>query len=93
MECEQWLSYELFSVLEVEMDLAGSIAPEDLDEQEQQEKDQESTNPLEARPDLKIRLRKQSGRTVLFHCSFPVSLEESAGTDQDSSNLRMSYLF
>ncbi|CDS41723.1 Complement component 1 Q subcomponent binding [Echinococcus multilocularis] len=74
-------------VLEVEMDLAGSIAPEDVENEEPEEKDQEEASPLEARPDLKIRLRKPSGRSVLFHCSLPSSAEEAASSEQDSSNL------
>ncbi|VDD76702.1 unnamed protein product [Mesocestoides corti] len=74
-------------VVEVKMDLAGSIVPEDVSENELQGKEQDAPSPLEARPDLKIRLRKPSGRSVLFHCSLPSSLEEPANSDQDTSNL------
>ncbi|VDK22477.1 unnamed protein product [Taenia asiatica] len=73
-------------VLEVEMDLAGSIAPEDVENEGPEEKNQEEAPPLEARPELKIRLRKPSGRSVLFHCSLPSSDEEATTSEQDSSN-------
>ncbi|VDN14087.1 unnamed protein product [Dibothriocephalus latus] len=65
----------LFSrILEVEMDLAGSIAPEDMDETEGPAKEPEG--PLDARPEFKIRLKKPSGSSVLFHCSFPSKFTE-----------------
>ena len=71
------------------MDLAGSVTPEDVEgEEEGQGKDEEQLSSLEARPDLKIRLRKPSGRSVLFHCSLPSSVEEATTHEQDSSNLR-----
>ncbi|KAL5104559.1 Complement component 1 Q subcomponent-binding protein mitochondrial [Taenia crassiceps] len=74
-------------VLEVEMDLAGSVAPEDVESEGSEEKNQEEASLLEARPDLKIRLKKPSGRSVLFHCSLPSSDEEAATTENDSSDL------
>lgn len=78
----------MFSELRVEMDLAGSVTPEDMDEEDSDEKKRESSCALEARPDLKIRLKKPSGRTVLFHCSFPSAIEEESSTEGESSNLR-----
>lgn len=69
------------------MDLAGSVVPEDIESEEGQGKEEEQLPSLEARPDLRIRLRKPSGRSILFHCSLP-SGEEVTSPDQESSNLR-----
>ncbi|VDL98045.1 unnamed protein product, partial [Schistocephalus solidus] len=78
-------SYPDGVILEVEMDLAGSIAPEDIDETDDPVK--ESNGPLDARPEFKIRLKKPSGRSVLFHCSFPSKYSEdvSPGSEQKSN--------
>ncbi|BHF65501.1 Complement component 1 Q subcomponent-binding protein, mitochondrial [Sparganum proliferum] len=74
-------------IMEVEMDLAGSIAPEDIDEADEPAK--ESEGPLDARPEFKIRLKKPSGRTVVFHCSFPSKYAEDAGPGgEQQSKLR-----
>lgn len=74
--------------MEVEMDLAGSVVPEDVDVEETNDKDQETTASLDARPDIKIRLIKPSGRSVLFHCSFPSNNDDVKPTDQETSSLR-----
>lgn len=71
------------------MDLVGGIAPEDVENEGPEEKNQEDTSALEACPDLKIRLRMPSGRSVLFHCSLPSANEEATTSEQDSSNFRM----
>ncbi|KAL7064204.1 hypothetical protein AAHC03_05382 [Spirometra sp. Aus1] len=80
-------------IMEVEMDLAGSIAPEDIDEADEPVK--ESEGPLDARPEFKIRLKKPSGRTVVFHCSFPSKYAEDAnpGTEQQSKLRRFSVIY
>ncbi|KAM7532650.1 hypothetical protein Aperf_G00000131020 [Anoplocephala perfoliata] len=74
-------------VVEVDMDLAGSVAPEDIDSDDAHDKDQEAPASLEARPDLKIRLCKPSGRSVLFHCTFPSSADEVQSAEQETSSL------
>ncbi|KAM3174283.1 hypothetical protein ACTXT7_010858 [Hymenolepis weldensis] len=75
------------AVMEVEMDLAGSVVPEDVDAEESNDKDQETTASLDARPDIKIRLVKPSGRSVLFHCSFPSNNDDVQPTDGETSSL------
>ncbi|CAL8089368.1 unnamed protein product [Calicophoron daubneyi] len=58
--------------VEVQINLAGSINP-DMEEEEDvgnpEKKDECPT--LEAHPDIRIRLQKPSGRSVVFTCSLP----------------------
>nr|CDS29003.1 Complement component 1 Q subcomponent binding [Hymenolepis microstoma] len=75
------------AIMEIEMDMAGSVVPEDVDAEESNDKDEETATSLEARPDLKIRLIKPSGRSVLFHCSFPSNSDDAQPNDQDASSL------
>lgn len=75
------------------MDLAGSVVPENVDSEEAHDKEQETPASLEARPDLKIRLCKPSGRSILFHCAFPSSADEVQPAGQENSSLRELKLF
>ncbi|KAM7532632.1 hypothetical protein Aperf_G00000130994 [Anoplocephala perfoliata] len=74
-------------VVEVYMDLADSGDSEDIDSDDAHDEDQESSASLEACHDLIIRLRKPSGRSVRFHCTFDSSADEVQSAEQETSSL------
>ncbi|KAM7532646.1 hypothetical protein Aperf_G00000130954 [Anoplocephala perfoliata] len=76
-------------VVEVYMELADSGDSEDVDSDDAHDEDQESSASLEAEAcyDLKIRLCKPSGRSVIFHCTFDSSADEVQSAEQETSSL------
>ncbi|KAG5446570.1 hypothetical protein CSKR_112375 [Clonorchis sinensis] len=71
--------------VEIEVDLAGSVNPEfDEAEDELSEKKEEAPT-LEARPDIRIRLVKPAGRSVIFNCSFPSGATRQQASSENSN--------
>ncbi|KAA3682076.1 complement component 1 Q subcomponent-binding protein, mitochondrial [Paragonimus westermani] len=75
--------------VEIGINLAGSINPEMEDvEEEHPASDKKDDAPiLEAHPDIRIRLVKPSGRSVVFNCSLP-SRDTRSQVESEDSNVR-----
>ncbi|THD25465.1 Complement component 1 Q subcomponent-binding protein mitochondrial [Fasciola hepatica] len=62
---------EAVSRWSVDINLAGSVNP-DIEDTENMPSDKKEDLPtLEAHPDIRIRLTKPSGKSVIFNCSLP----------------------
>ncbi|VDQ12810.1 unnamed protein product [Trichobilharzia regenti] len=71
---------------------SGSVSPGAAEDEDMASSDRkpEEDVPLEARPDLRIKLTKPSGRAVIFNCSLPSREVEQQLTTEEENNLRKS---
>ncbi|CAH8511153.1 unnamed protein product [Heterobilharzia americana] len=71
----------------IEINLAGSVSPgTPEDELDEQIKKTEENIPLEAHPELRIKLTKPGGRSVIFNCSLPSrEVEQQLSTDEPNT--------
>ncbi|KAK4471175.1 hypothetical protein MN116_005568 [Schistosoma mekongi] len=75
-------------LVDIEINLAGSVSPSaSEDDVSSTERTADDEFPLEAHPDLRIRLTKPSGRSVIFNCSLPTREVEKQLSEDDTSNL------
>ncbi|KAF7259145.1 hypothetical protein EG68_03544 [Paragonimus skrjabini miyazakii] len=74
--------------VEIGINLAGSINPEmeDVEEEHPASDKKDDVPVLEAHPDIRIRLVKPSGRSVVFNCSLP-SRDTRSQMDSENSNV------
>ncbi|CAH8512315.1 unnamed protein product [Schistosoma intercalatum] len=73
--------------VDVEINLAGSVTPSiSEDEMSTTEKSEDDT-ALEAHPDLRIKLTKPSGRSLVFNCSLPGHDTEKQLSEDESNDL------
>ncbi|VDP30456.1 unnamed protein product [Schistosoma curassoni] len=80
-------TYAQFSFVDVEINLAGSVTPSiSEDEMSTTEKSEDDT-ALEAHPDLRIKLTKPSGRSLVFNCSLPGHDAEKQLSEDESNDL------
>ncbi|CAH8625278.1 unnamed protein product [Dicrocoelium dendriticum] len=73
--------------VEVEINLAGSVNPEiDEADGEMSSEKKDEVPTLESRPDIRIRLTKPSGRSIVFNCSLPPrDLQQQQAESEDSN--------
>ncbi|CAH8845865.1 unnamed protein product [Trichobilharzia szidati] len=74
--------------VDIEINLAGSVSPGAAEDDGVTSSDRkpEEDIPLEARPDLRIKLTKPSGRAVIFNCSLPSrEVEQQLATEEENN--------
>ncbi|TNN12767.1 Complement component 1 Q subcomponent-binding protein isoform 2 [Schistosoma japonicum] len=77
-------------LVDIEINLAGSVSPSASEDDVSNTERTTDEFPLEAHPDLRIKLTKPSGRAVIFNCSLPSRDVEKQLSDGDTSDLRKS---
>nr|CAX76877.1 Complement component 1 Q subcomponent-binding protein, mitochondrial precursor [Schistosoma japonicum]CAX76880.1 Complement component 1 Q subcomponent-binding protein, mitochondrial precursor [Schistosoma japonicum]CAX76881.1 Complement component 1 Q subcomponent-binding protein, mitochondrial precursor [Schistosoma japonicum]CAX76885.1 Complement component 1 Q subcomponent-binding protein, mitochondrial precursor [Schistosoma japonicum] len=74
-------------LVDIEINLAGSVSPSASEDDVSNTERTTDEFPLEAHPDLRIKLTKPSGRAVIFNCSLPSRDVEKQLSDGDTSDL------
>ncbi|XP_018645577.1 hypothetical protein Smp_181220 [Schistosoma mansoni] len=78
--------------VDVEINLAGSVSPSIPEDDVSAPEKMEDDAPLEAHPDLRIKLTKPSGRSLVFNCSLPGHDADKQLSEDESNNLRKWFL-